>query len=68
MNPATVITVMVISGVAAAFVWVAFWAVLVPEMSNGWVWAGHEAFIWPVFLLGVLAPLAAPVLGLFSGR
>ena len=68
MNPASVITGMVISGAAAAFVWVAFWAVLVPEISNGWVWAGHEAFILPVFLLGVFAPLAAPVLGLFSGR
>lgn len=68
MNPAAVIIGMVISGVVAAFVWVAFWTVLVPEISNGWMWAGHEALTVPVFFLGFFGPLAAPVLGLFSGR
>ena len=68
MNPAAVIMGMVISGVVAAFAWVAFWAVLAPEISNGWVWAGHEALNVPVFFLGVFAPLAALVLRLFSGR
>lgn len=68
MNPAIVIMGMVISGVVAAIVWVAFWTVFVPEVSNGWVWAGHEALNLPVFFLGFFAPLAAPVLGLISGR
>ncbi len=68
MNPAAVLMGMVVSGVIAAFVWVAFWAVLVPEISNGWVWAGHGAFNLPVFFLGFFAPLAALVLGLFSGK
>ena len=68
MNPAAIFMGMVVSGVVAAIVWVAFWAVLVPEISNGWVWAGHEALNVPVFFFGFFAPLAAPVLGLFSGR
>ena len=68
MNPAAVIMGMVISGVVATFVWVAFWAVLIPEIFNGWVWAGHEGFVVPVFFLGFAAPFAAPVLGRISGR
>lgn len=68
MNLAAVITVMVVAGVAAAFVWVAFWTVFVPEIFNGWVWAGHEDFLVPVFFLGFAAPLAALVLGRISAR
>ena len=59
MNPVAVIIGMVVSGVVAAFAWVAFWTVLVPEVSNGWMWAGHGALNVPVFFLGVFASLAA---------
>jgi len=59
MNPAAILMGMVISGVVAAFAWVAFWAVLVPEISNGRVWTGHEGLIVPVFFLGAAAPFIA---------
>ena len=49
----------VLSGVAAAFAWVAFWTVIVPEVTTGRVWAGHEALIVPMFFLGLVGgPLA----------
>ena len=68
MNPAAVFTGMVMSGVIASIIWIFFWALLIPEIFNGWVWAGHEEFLVPVFFLGFAAPLAAPVLGRISGR
>ena len=68
MNPAAVIIGMVVSGAVAAFAWVAFWTVFVPELVNGQVWAGHEGLIVPVFFLGFFAPLVALVMSLFSGK
>ena len=59
MNPMGYLLGAVTSGVVAAFAWVAFWAVLVPEISNGRVWTGHEGLIVPVFFLGAAAPFIA---------
>lgn len=59
MNPMGYILGAVASGVVAAFAWVACWTVVVPELSNGQIWAGHEALIVPVFVLGVAAPFIA---------
>ena len=64
MNPMGYILGAVVSGVVAAFAWVAFWTVLVPEIWNGRVWTGHEGLIVPVFFVGC----AAPVLALFLKR
>ena len=55
----------VLSGVAVAFVWVAFWTVLVPQIASGQAWAGHEGFIVPMFFVGLVG---GPLALLFSKR
>ena len=64
MNPMGYILGAVASGVVAAFAWVAFWTVLVPEISNGQIWTAHEGLIVPVYFLGA----AAPFIALFTKR
>ena len=65
MNPIGIILGILFSGIAAAFVWVAFWTVTVPQIWEGQVWAGHAGLILPVFVLGCVA---SPVVALLLKR
>ena len=58
MNPTSIIIVPAVFGFVAAFVWVAFWSALLPQVFSGAeVWAGYGSFILTVFLAGCAVAL-----------
>ena len=61
MNPLQFFFHALFLGVLAAITWVAFWTVLVPELWEIQVWAGHKGLTVPVFFLGFFAGLVLPL-------
>ena len=62
MDPRGILFSAALTGVGVAVLWVAFWALIVPEVLPVLTWSGYEVLTTPLFVVGCFGGAVGRVL------